>query len=162
MIEFACSTKGNLFKEFEDIFSKVYKIDELVKKEREKYGIDLVVCHHDTWEPNLLFTEEGDFYLIDWEFTSLNDPLHDIMSLIVRYDYTKEERDYILKTYYGRPLTDLEYRHAMGQSIIIAYYWISWSLFKGSIDQEDAPFFLIAFRYIVKNSDDVINSYKVL
>ena len=162
LIGLACATKGNLFKEFEEIFSKVYKVDELVKKEREKYGIELVVSHHDVYEPNFISTSEGDFYLIDWEYSGINDPANDICSIFTRYEYDEEIREYLLRSYYGRELTELEHRHAMGQSILNAYYWISWGLFKGSVGEEDGFFFLTAFRYIVDNVDEVIESYKEL
>jgi len=162
LIGLACATKGNLFKEFEEVFSKVYRVDELVKMEREKYGIDLVVSHHDVYEPNFISTSNGDFYLIDWEYSGINDPANDICSIFTRYEYDDKVREYLLESYYGRPLTDLEHRHAMGQSILNAYYWISWGLFKGSVGEEDGFFFLTAFRYIVDNVDEVIESYNEL
>ena len=50
----------------------------------------------------------------------------------------------------------------MGQSILTALYWVSWGLFKGSVGEEDGFFFLPAYRYIIKNIDDVIASYEEL
>lgn len=160
LITLACKTKGNLYKEFEELFSKVYEIDELVKKEREKYGIEFVISHHDVYEPNFIFTGDGDFYLIDWEFASLNDPINDVCSIFTRHEYTDEQRDYMLEKFYGRKLTDLEYKHAMGHAILNAYYWISWPLFKGSIGEEDGFFFLSAYRYLVNHVDEVLEMYK--
>ncbi len=159
LIKLACATKGNLFKEFEEMFSKVYKVDELVKAEREKYGIKLVVSHHDVYEPNFISTSDGDFYLIDWEYSGINDPVNDVTSIFTRYEYNEEIREMLLKAYYGRELTPLEHRHAMGQSILNAFYWISWGLFKGSVGEEDGFFFLTSFRYILDHVDDVIESY---
>lgn len=162
LIKLACATKGDLFKEFEEMFSKVYTVDELLKAEREKYGIDLVVSHHDVYEPNFISTSDGDFYLIDWEYSGMNDPVNDVTSIFTRYEYDEEIREMLLKSYYGRELTSLEHRHAMAQSIINAFYWISWGLFKGSVGEEDGFFFLTSFRYILDNVDEVIESYKEL
>lgn len=162
LIGLACATKGNLFKEFEELFSKIDRVDEYVKAEREKYGIELVVSHHDVYEPNFISTAEGDFYLIDWEYSGINDPVNDICSIFTRYDYGDDVREYLLKSYYGRELTELEYRHAMGQAILNAFYWISWGLFKGSVGEEDGFFFLTSYRYIVDNIDEVIESYEEL
>jgi CTP:phosphocholine cytidylyltransferase-like protein/thiamine kinase-like enzyme len=162
LIGLACATKGNLFKEFEELFAKIDQVDEYVKAEREKYGIELVVSHHDVYEPNFISTAEGDFYLIDWEYSGINDPANDICSIFTRYEYGEEVREYLLKAYYGRELTELEHRHAMGQSILNALYWISWGLFKGSVGEEDGFFFLTSYRYIVDNIDEVIESYKEL
>ncbi|MBQ7928813.1 MAG: NTP transferase domain-containing protein [Methanobrevibacter sp.] len=162
LIGLACATKGNLFKEFEEMFTKIDMVDEFVKQEREKYGIELVVSHHDVYEPNFISTSDGDFYLIDWEYSGINDPVNDICSIFTRYEYSDEIREYLLESYYGRPLTPLEHRHAMGQSILNALYWISWGLFKGSVGEEDGFFFLTSYRYIIDNIDSVIESYKEL
>lgn len=162
LIGLACATKGNLFNEFKEMFDKIDLVDEYVKAEREKYGIELVVSHHDVYEPNFISTAEGDFYLIDWEYSGINDPANDICSIFTRYEYDEEIREYLLESYYGRELTPLEHRHAMGQSILNALYWISWGLFKGSVGEEDGFFFLTSYRYIINNIDDVIKSYEEL
>lgn len=160
LITKACRTKGNLFKEFEELFSKIDQVDSYVKQEREKYGIELVVSHHDVYEPNFVSTSDGDFYLIDWEYSGINDPANDVCSIFTRYEYSEEIREKLLKAYYGRELTELEHRHAMGQSILNALYWISWGLFKGSVGEEDGFFFLTSYRYILDNIDDVLASYE--
>ena len=160
LMTLASKTKGNLFKEFEELIAKIDLVDEYVKKEREDYGIELVVSHHDVYEPNFIATSDEDFYLIDWEYGGINDPINDVCSIITRYDYSEETRDFLLESYYGRKLTPLEYRHAKGQAISNAFYWMNWGLFKGSIGEEDGFFFLPAYRYLVEHIDDVIKSYE--
>ena len=160
LLKIASKTKGNLFDDFQELFDKIDIVNECVKAEREKYGIELVVSHHDIYYPNLLPTSDGEFYLIDWEYSGINDPANDICGLITRYDYDDETIEYILKSYYGRELTPLEHRHVMGQSILTAFYWISWPLFRGSMEEEDGFFLLTSYRYLLKNIDDVIESYR--
>ena len=80
--------------------------------------------------------------------------------IFTRYEYDDEIRELLLKSYYGRELTKLEHKHAMGQSILCAFYWFSWGLFKGSVGEDDGFFFLPAYRYLIKNIDNVIESYK--
>ena len=143
LISLACATKGNLFKEFEEMFAKIDLVDSHVKAEREKYGIELVVSHHDVYEPNFISTSDGDFYLIDWEYSGINDPVNDICSIFTRYELGDEINEYLLKSYYGRELTQLEHRHAMGQSILNAFYWISWVYLKEVLGRKmDFSFYL--------------------
>lgn len=160
LLKLASQSKGDLFEEFKELFAKIDMVNDFVRAEREKYGIELVVNHHDIYYPNLLPTEDGRFFLIDWEYAGVNDPANDIAGLITRYDYTDEEIECILKEYYGRELTWLEHRHFMGQSILTALYWISWPLFRGSMEEEDGFFLLTAYRYLINHVDDVIESYK--
>ena len=159
LMEIASHTKGNLFDEFKDIIEKVEKVNEHVKADHERYGIDLVVSHNDVYEPNYIATSEGDMYLIDWEYAGINDPLNDICCIIVRYDYSEEIRENLLKTYFGRDLTASEHRHVMGQAILCAFYWFCWGLYKGSVGDDDGFFFLPAYRYLVTHIDDVLEIY---
>ena len=72
----ASHTKGDLFTEFADIIGKIDQIDEYVKREQEKYGIEQVISHNDIYEPNYIATGDGDMYLIDWEYGGYGDPAH--------------------------------------------------------------------------------------
>lgn len=160
LLTLASQSKGDLFEEFKELFAKIDQVNEFVKAEREKYGIELVVNHHDIYYPNLLPTEDGRFFLIDWEYAGVNDPANDFCGLITRYDYDDETIESLLKEYYGRELTPLEHRHVMGQSILTALYWISWPLFRGSMEEEDGFFLLTSYRYLINHIDEVIESYR--
>ena len=156
----ASVTKGNIFKEFKEFLDKIHKVDKYLKEEREKYNIKMVVSHNDVYEPNFIATKDGDLYLIDWEYSGIMDPANDICSIFTRYEYDEKTRENLIEAYYGRKLTQLEHRHVMGQSIINAFYWVSWGMYKGSIGEEDGFFLLTAYRYIIKHVDEVIESYK--
>lgn len=65
LMKIASATKGNLNKEFEDIVRKVEKLYPLVKKDAERLGYGLALCHNDTYEPNYLIDKNNKIYLID-------------------------------------------------------------------------------------------------
>ena len=156
----ASATKGNLFKEFEEFLNKIDIVNNYLKLERKKYNIELVVSHNDVYEPNFIATKNGELYLIDWEYAGLMDPANDICSIFTRYEYDDNTINKLINAYYGRNITPLEYRHVMGQSIINAFYWVSWGMYKGSVGEEDGFFFLTSYRYIIKYIDSVIESYR--
>lgn len=162
LMKIASATKGNLFNEFGEIIAKVDKINDLIIKEREKYGIEFTICHNDVYEPNYIATSSNDLYLIDWEYAGINDPLNDIACIIARYDYSEEVREKLLKAYYGRELTELEHRHARGQAILCSFYWFCWGLYKGSVGDDDGFFFMPSYRYLVSHIDEALKSYEVL
>ena len=160
LMRVASATKGNLFEEFGEIIDKVEMIDNFVKKEQEEHGIGLVISHNDVYEPNYIVNSHDEMYLIDWEYAGINDPLNDISCILVRYDYSEEIRENLLKAYFGRELTELEHRHAMGQAILCSFYWFCWGLYKGSVGDDDGFFFLPSFRYLISHIDDVLEMYK--
>lgn len=156
----ASSTKGNLCTEFKNIVNKIDKLKRYVDEESGKYNIQKVLCHNDVYEPNYIATANGDMYLIDWEYAGLNDPVNDIACIICRYDYSFEQGEYLLKSYYGRDLTELEHRHCIAYIALCSFYWFCWGLYKGSVGDDDGFFFLPAYRNLIKYIDIAIKNYE--
>lgn len=160
LMELASATKGNLFTEFGTMLEKLDKLKAFADEESEKLGIKKVLCHNDVYEPNFIATADGDLYLIDWEYAGLNDPVSDICGLICRYEYTKEDVSRLLRAYYGREITKTEERHAYAYIAFRAFYFFCWSLYKGSVGEEDGFFFLTVYRNITKYADIALEKYR--
>lgn len=160
LIGLACSTKGNLFGEFKEILDKLDRLDTYLKKDSEENGFPWVLSHGDVYEPNFLATNDGDLYLIDWEYSGINDPAHDINSILTRYYFTDEQIDEYYRQYFGRNLTEKEYRHFYGQLPISSFYWLCWGLYKGSIGDDDGFFMLTAYRNIVRFIDKALAMFE--
>lgn len=160
LIGLACSTKGNLFVEFKEMLDKLDKVDAYLKKDSEKNGFTWVLSHGDVYEPNFLATEDGQLYLIDWEYSGINDPAHDINSILTRYYFTDEQIDEYYREYFGRELTESEYRHFYAQLPISSFYWFCWGLYKGSVGDDDGFFMLQAYRNIMRFIDKAIAMFE--
>lgn len=160
LISLACATKGNLFMEFKEILDKLDRLDSYLKKDSKENGFPWVLSHGDVYEPNFLATNGGEIYLIDWEYSGINDPAHDINSILTRYYFSDEQIDQYYKEYFGRVLTEKEYRHFYGQLPISAFYWLCWGLYKGSIGDDDGFFMLTAYRNIIRFIDKALAMFE--
>lgn len=87
-----------------------YKYKEkLIKFMEENINkVNLLPCHNDTVPENFLLSQEGQLYLIDWEYAGMNDPSWDIAAYILESRLTKESIEYILLDYYGEIPSDEE------------------------------------------------------
>lgn len=159
LMNIASATKGNLQKEFAEIIEKVDKLYPLVKADAERLGYVLVLCHNDTYEPNYLYDDNGEIYLIDWEYAGMNYAANDIGCILCRYDWTDAQIERYLKAYVGRELTEDEHRYYMAFLPISAFYWFCWGLYKGSVGDDDSFFFLPAYRNLVRFIDKALESY---
>lgn len=159
LMDIASATKGNLRKEFADLVEKVERLYPLVKADAKRLGYGLVLCHNDTYEPNYLYDEKGEIYLIDWEYTGLNYAANDIGCILCRYDWSDEQIERYLKTFVGRTLTEDEHRYYIAFIPISAFYWFCWGLYKGSVGDDDSFFFLPSYRNLVRFIDFALESY---
>lgn len=160
LMTIASAMKGNLQKEFSELVEKVDRLYPLVKADAKRLGYGLVLCHNDIYEPNYLYDENGDIYLIDWEYAGLNYAANDIGCILCRYDWTDKQIERYLKAYVGRELTKEEHRYYMAFLPISAFYWFCWGLYKGSVGDDDGFFFLPSYRNLVRFIDQALESYE--
>ena len=159
LIDIASATKGHLAKEFKPLIDKIDRLYPAIKADAERLGYGLVLCHNDTYEPNYLYDEEGEMFLIDWEYAGMNYAANDIGCILCRYDWTDEQIARYLRYYIGRELTKDEKRFYYGFIPISAFYWFGWGLYKGSVGDDDSFFFLPAYRNLVRFIDSALASY---
>lgn len=159
LMKIASGTKGNLFSEFAELIEKVERLDKIVKKDADRLGIGLVLCHNDVYEPNYLATKDNDLYLIDWEYAGLNSPANDIACILCRDNYSEEQVERYLQMYFGRELTYDEHRYYIAYIALCGFYWFCWGLYKGSVGDDDGFFFLPAYRNLVRYIDIALDSY---
>ncbi len=160
LLKIASATKGNLEREFADIILKVEKLYVFVKEDAKRLGYSLVLCHNDVYEPNYLYDDKNEIYLIDWEYAGLNYAANDIGCILCRYDWSKEQIERYLKAFVGHKLTKEEHRYYIAFIPISAFYWFCWGLYKGSVGDDDSFFFLPSYRNLIRFLDKALESYE--
>lgn len=161
LMKIASATKGNLLREFSGLVEKVERLYTYLKEEAIDLNYGLVICHNDVYEPNYLYDNNGDVFLIDWEYAGLNYAANDICCITCRYDWTEEQINKYFRAYIGRNLTEKENRFFWGFHCVCSFYWFSWGLYKGSVGDDDGFFFLPAYRNLYKYIDRALESYEV-
>ena len=61
-----------------------------------RIGVDLKPCHNDAVPENFVKSSDGTLYLIDWEYSGMNDPMADLAALFLESGFTGENQDYVL------------------------------------------------------------------
>ena len=75
-------------------------LDVVGQTERDRPRVresDLVLCHNDPYHLN--FLDDGDLWLIDWEYAGMGDAMYDLAGIAYRLD--SGGRDHLLKAYFG-------------------------------------------------------------
>ena len=67
----------------------------------EEIGLDRKSCHIDLVPENFIEDKNGRVYLIDWEYSSMNDPMWDLAALFIESNYRKSEYIKFFKTFFG-------------------------------------------------------------
>lgn len=95
-----------------------------------KLGVDLQPCHNDAVPENFLKAIDGTIYLIDWEYSGMNDPMADFAALFLESNFTQENQDYMLTQYFGGIIPDNVYQKIKCYQILWDYLWAQWTVIK--------------------------------
>ena len=110
---------------YEDVRKSVLSL----KNELEKIGVDKKSCHIDLGPENFIEGPDGHLYLIDWEYSSMNDPMWDLAALFLESEFTPEEEVDFLAYYEGEK-TPVSREKIRIYKILQDIIWSLWTIYK--------------------------------
>jgi hypothetical protein len=87
----------------------------------------LAPCHNDPWPGNLLDTGTN-IYIIDWEYSGMNDPVWDLGDLSVEAGFGPEQDQAMMEAYYGGPAPATLYSRLALYKTISDFHWSLWAM----------------------------------
>ncbi|HZK83262.1 MAG TPA: choline kinase family protein [Desulfosporosinus sp.] len=84
-------------------------------------------CHNDPLPVNWL-DDKKNFYLIDWEYAGMDDPMFDLAALAIEAELTDEQERYFLQQYFGEDLTDKQLGSLIINKLLCDALWAYWSI----------------------------------
>ncbi len=148
---------------FYDDYESIKQTVMDIKAEIDKNGeAPRVPCHNDSLTGNWVLDDYGKLYLIDWEYSGMNEAMWDLSCLSIEADYGVTEDDELLKAYYGLDNKEVgveEKKRFIAAKMYVDYLWTLWGLtrvpFDGEFMQEYAD---NRYKRLKKN----IDAYKTL
>ena len=144
-----------LYHDYEEVKHTVMNIKAEVDKDGEA---PKVPCHNDSLMGNWVIDGNGRLYLIDWEYSGMNEAMWDLSCLSIEANYTSDNDTELLEAYYGRIATVEEQKRFVAAKLYVDYLWTLWGLtrvpFDGRFMQEYAD---NRYSRLKKN----INAYKM-
>ncbi len=123
----------NLYDDYEAVKQKVMEIKTVIDRNGE---IQRVPCHNDSLIGNWVLDSENRMYLIDWEYSGMNEAMWDLSCLSIECEYTEENDRELLEAYYGRKATEEEKRYFIAAKMYVDYLWTLWGLTRVPYDGE--------------------------
>ena len=100
-----------------------------LKEELEQIGVNKKSCHIDLVPENFIEGPDGHLYLIDWEYSSMNDPMWDLAALFLESEFTPEEEADFL-AYYEGDKTPVSREKIRIYKILQDIIWSLWTIYK--------------------------------
>lgn len=140
---------------YEKIREKVFELQSHL----EEIGIDRKSCHIDLVPENFIEDENGRVYLIDWEYSAMNDPMWDLAALFIESNYRKSEEGEFFKYYYSEN-TPVSVAKIMIYKILQDFLWSLWTIYKEEQGAEFGSYGQDRYNRCLKNLKEYIESYE--
>ena len=105
----------------EEVFSLEKRLADL--------GVDRKSCHIDLVPENFIESPQGRLYLIDWEYSSMNDPMWDLAALFLESEFTHQEEEAFLSRYESDQ-TPVSREKIAIYKILQDAIWSLWTVYK--------------------------------
>ena len=149
IIKYESLIQGEIFyPNYETVRKSVFSL----KEELEQIGIEKKSCHIDLVPENFIEGPDGHLYLIDWEYSSMNDPMWDLAALFLESEFTPEEEEDFL-AYYESEKTPVSRSKIRIYKILQDIIWSLWTIYKEENGADFGDYGISRYNRAVKELD---------
>lgn len=145
--------KGSFFFDYVELKNQLVKF---MKNNIE--NTVLVPCHNDTVPENFIMDEYGKIYLIDWEYSGMNDPSWDVASYILESKLNEEAISYLLCDYYGEFPSKSEILKIKCYMVAQDLLWMVWAMIRHYSGDDFLDYCCFRYERFQKNIKEIILS----
>lgn len=138
---------ATMYDGWEDIRPQVMALEGYLNE----LGVELCPCHNDALYENFIKAMDGTIYLIDWEYSGMNDPMADFAALFIEADFTKENQDYILDKYFNGNIPENTFQKILCYMILWDYLWAQWTVIKEAKGDDFGTYGRDRYERAIKN-----------
>lgn len=118
----------SFFDDYRDVKAIVMRYKSEIDKEIETVKVP---CHNDSLMGNWVLDDKGRLYLIDWEYSGMNEAMWDLSCLSIEAEYTTKEDDELLEAYYAIENMNVgaaQRKYFIAAKMYVDYLWTLWGL----------------------------------
>jgi thiamine kinase-like enzyme/choline kinase len=114
------------FTDYNDIKCEVMSLRSLL----EELGVALVPCHNDTVPENFIKNSSDKIYLIDWEYSGMNDPMWDLAAHFLECGFSVKDEELFLNIYFDGDISEKDIQKISIYKVCQDFLWSLWTNIK--------------------------------
>ncbi|MGL4451024.1 MAG: phosphotransferase [Sarcina sp.] len=144
---------GTYYEGYDELREKVFSLKEIL----EKKGTYLAPCHCDTVPENFITDRSDRYYLIDWEYSGLNDPMWDLAAHSIECGFTEEEEELLLNLYFDNKEHEDSRIRVEIFKLCQDFLWSIWTLIKEKQGEDFGTYGIDRYNRCLENIDKLNN-----
>lgn len=114
-------------------------------------GVQIRPCHNDAVPENFIKDEKGKIYIIDWEYSGMNDPYWEFAALFLESDFTEESQDFFLDCYFDGNIPVEAKEKISIYEFLQDMLWAIWTVIKETRGDDFGSYGIDRFNRGMKN-----------
>lgn len=148
------NAEATMYEGWEEVRPQVMALESRLNE----LGVELHPCHNDAVPENFLKAKDGTVYLIDWEYSGMNDPMADFAALFLESDFPVENQDYILSRYFEGVIPENVNEKIVCYQILWDYLWAQWTVIKEAKGDDFGSYGKDRYQRAIKQLDKIDNN----
>ncbi|MGG5460747.1 phosphotransferase [Clostridium sp. B9] len=140
---------GTLFEDYDETKERVLKLEETLKE----YGMEIKPCHNDTVPENFVKDINERMFLIDWEYSGLNDPMWDLAAHSIECDFSDDDEELFLDIYFNNLIEEKHKIRILIYKICQDFLWSIWTVLKEAQGDDFGTYGIDRYNRGKKNLD---------
>ncbi|UZP03080.1 phosphotransferase [Clostridium botulinum] len=117
---------GEFFDDYDEVRERFMKLEQVLKECDRVF----VPSHNDLVSENLVKDTEGRIYLIDWEYSGINDDMWDLAALSLENNFSEDDTELMFRLYFNREVDENSRKRLLIHQISQDLLWAVWTLIK--------------------------------
>lgn len=120
------NSHGEFFDDYDEVRERFMKLEQILKELDRVF----VPSHNDLVSENLVKDTEGRIYLIDWEYSGINDDMWDLAALSLENSFSEDDIELMFRLYFNGEADENSRKRLLIHQISQDLLWAVWTLIK--------------------------------
>lgn len=139
---------GQPYEGYEEVRAQVMNLKDIY----EGMNVELTPCHNDLVPENFVKSGKDKIYLIDWEYSGMNDPMWDVAAHSLECDFSSEDEELFLSLYLNEDTVPIEIQQrVLMNKIYQDFLWSIWTIIKEAKGDDFGTYGIDRFNRARKN-----------
>ncbi|MGL5901993.1 MAG: phosphotransferase family protein, partial [Cetobacterium sp.] len=114
------------YKNYLDTRENIFSLEKILKEN----GYEIVACHNDTVPENFIKNNFDEIYLIDWEYSGMNDPMWDLAAHFLESRFSNDDEEVFLENYFEKNIKKCDRLRIEIYKVLQDFLWSIWTILK--------------------------------
>lgn len=111
-------------------FEKMDRLFYRLMERLDDIGLERKPCHNDLVAENFVMSGDGRLYLIDWEYSGMNDSMWDVASHLLECGFDQNDEELFLQYYFPEGIDEISQEKILIFKISQDILWSAWTMVK--------------------------------